>query len=339
MNEETFLAVLRDNSADEVAWHALSDWLEENGQVDRAELLRLTRQLRAMPIRGRAPTEARVAELLGAGVRPVVVEACNPFGMRFALVPPGRFLMGSPEDEPKRKPNEHQHEVEITRPFWLGVFQVTQAQFTALMGANPSWFCHGGAGSSAIEGLATDDYPVENVLYDEALAFLEKLNAAAPPPDGWEYRLPTEAQWEYACRGGGLSREPFLFAAPSPSLRSSQANFDGNYRYNVAAKPRKKDPYLRHPCTVGGYEANPMGIHDLHGNVWEWCSDWFDEAYYERGPARDPPGPPDGTVHLIRGGSWDSLGESCRAANRRYESLEYRNSVLGFRAALAPRLG
>ena len=134
--------------------------------------------------------------------------------------------------------------------------------------------------------------------------------------------------------------EPFLFAAPSPSLRSTRANFDGKFRYPAGGKkPKVKDPYLARTCPVGSYEPNPLGLYDMHGNVWEWCSDWFDDDLAAGGPARDPLGPPTGTEHLIRGGSWDSLGESCRAANRRKEDLEYSNPVLGFRVALGLRRG
>src|SRR5262245_20284550 len=117
MNEDAFLSALRDNPADDVVWLALADWLDEDGQTDRAELLRLTRQLRSMPHDERNDVQERVAAMLQADVRPVVVERVNSFGMRFALVPAGRFVMGSPQEEKGRKSDETQHEVEITRPF------------------------------------------------------------------------------------------------------------------------------------------------------------------------------------------------------------------------------
>src|SRR4051812_4308605 len=126
MNEETFLSALRDNPADDVTRLALADWLDEDGQAERAELLRLTRRLRTGPPEVRNDLQPRVAAMLRADVRPAVVERVNSLGMRFALVPAGRFLMGSPPEEEGRNADETQHEVEITRPFWLGVFQVTQ---------------------------------------------------------------------------------------------------------------------------------------------------------------------------------------------------------------------
>jgi len=204
MNEQTFLSALLDDPTDETSWHVLADWLDEDGQGQRAELLRLACRLRSSPVEGREAAVDRAAELLAAGVRLPVVAMTNSLGMRFCLVPAGRFLMGSPRDEKKRKPNEHQHEVEITRPFWLGAFQVTQRQYQAPMGSNPSNFCGEGGGSSYVEGLSTDDHPVEQVLFDDTQAFLRKLDTVAAWRDGWEYRLPSEAEWEYACRGGGL---------------------------------------------------------------------------------------------------------------------------------------
>jgi uncharacterized protein (TIGR02996 family) len=331
MNEDAFLAALRDSPADDVAWLALADWLDEDGQGQRAELLRLSRRLRTGPPDERIDLQDRVAELLAADVKPVVVERVNPLGMRFALVPPGRFLMGSPEDEKGRKPDETLHEVEITRPFWMGTFQVTQDQWQAVMRRGRRWaFSAGGESAGRVENLDTQNFPAELLRFEDVQKFIKKLNALKGDRQaGWEYRLPTEAEWEYACRGAGISREPFLFKAPSASLHASQVNYDGNYAYGDG----KKGPYLARPCPVGSYAPNPLGIYDLHGNVWEWCSDWYGNDYDEKGPRKDPPGPATGHEHVIRGGSWDSVADSCRAANRRRESLTYRNSVLGFRVA------
>src|SRR5262249_7283183 len=197
VNEEAFLSALRDDPADEVTWHALADWLEEDGQADRAELLRLTRQLRLMPARKRKSVNRRAVLLLRAGVRPVVVERVNSLGMRFALVPPGRFLMGSRRSEEGRAGNEDRHEVEITRPFWLGVFPVTQAQYQAVRGNTPSHFQKKGAGRATVRGLDTSDFPVETVAWADVRAFMREL----AQKDGAEYRLPSEAEWEHASRG------------------------------------------------------------------------------------------------------------------------------------------
>jgi uncharacterized protein (TIGR02996 family) len=151
--EAAFLAALHAEPNDEATWLALADWLEEDGQADRAELVRLVRRLRALPVmrrtKGRAALEDRVAELLNAGVQPVVPEVVNSIGMRLALIPPGRFLMGSPPDEAGRREDERQHEVEITKAFYLGVYPVTQGQWRAVMGYNPSFYCRSAMRHSA----------------------------------------------------------------------------------------------------------------------------------------------------------------------------------------------
>jgi formylglycine-generating enzyme required for sulfatase activity len=274
----------------------------------------------------------RVVALLGAGVKPVVVEWENAIGMRFALVPPGRFLMGSPPEEENRSEDEELHEVEITRPFWLGVFPVTQGQWRAVMGDNPSWFSASGRGKDKVQGLDTDDFPVEQVSWEDAQTFLKKLaEKAEEKKNGREYRLPSEAEWEYSCRGGADVKYPFSFNTPSTSLSSTQANFDGNYPYGGAAE----GPYPERTSEVGSYEANPFGLFDMHGNVEEWCSDWFDD--YEAGPATDPRGPSEGLARVRRGGSWLYFGRDCRAALRLRDTPSLRNRYLGFRVAAVPR--
>src|SRR5262245_46536245 len=144
MNEAAFLTALHESPADEVTWLALADWLEENEQPQRAELVRLVRRLRGLPVtrrtKQRVALEERVAALLLSGARPVVPEVTNHLGMRFALIPPGTYLMGSPGNEPGHQSREHRHEVTLTRAFYLGVFPVTQAQYRSVLGKNPSHF-------------------------------------------------------------------------------------------------------------------------------------------------------------------------------------------------------
>jgi uncharacterized protein (TIGR02996 family) len=329
MNEETFLSALRDDPADEVTWLALGDWLDESGQAERAELLRLTRQMRRSAPSKRRPVEQRVTELLRAGVRPVVVEIVNSLGMRFALVPAGRFFMGSLSSEKERNRDERRHVVVLTRPFWLGVFPVTQAQYRAVVEGNPSMFCPTGAMSEEVEGMDTGDFPVDSISWEGAQGFIAELRARPEEKmAGWEYRLPTEAEWEYACRGGGFT-EPFCLRAPSHTLSSAQANCDGDYPYGGGVGPS-----LRRTCAVGGYEANPLGLHDMHGNVWEWCHDWYGEDYYREGTKVDPTGPAEGTRRAQHGGSWDSGGRYCRAAHR--ARVEPFDADAGFRLAFFP---
>jgi uncharacterized protein (TIGR02996 family) len=332
--EAAFLAALHADPTDEAAWLALADWLEDDGQADRAELVRLVRRLRVLPVMevtpGRAEMEARVAHLLNAGVRPVVPEVVNSIGMRLALIPPGRFRMGSPAGEMERFRTEEAHEVEITRAFYLGVFAVTQGQWLRVMGTNPSCFCATGRGGEKVKGLDTGDFPVEQVSWEEAQAFLAKLTALpAEKEAGWSYRLPSEAEWEYACRGGASSSTPFCFGE---SLASAQANFNGEYPYGGA----EEGPNLGRTCPAGSYRRNAWGLFDLHGNIREWCSDWYDENY-GKSPAQDPLGPSNGSFRVVRGGSWGNVGLNCRAAVRIRFAPSHRGDLLGFRVAAVPQ--
>jgi uncharacterized protein (TIGR02996 family) len=333
MNEETFLSALHESPTDEVTWLALADWLEEDGQAERAELLRLVRRLRTLPVmkrtRKRAALEDRVAALLEAGVRPVVPEITNGVGMRLALIPPGTFRMGSPPRESGRDGNDEKvREVTITRAFYLGVFPVTQRQYESVVGGNPSSFRHPG-GSSVVLGMDTADFPVEMVSWPEAVAFCEALERReGRAPGGPPYRLPTDAEWEYACRGGAASTGPFPFGA---SLCSTQANFKGDEPYGGA----DDGPYLARTCRVGSYRPNAFGLYDVVGNVFEWCHDWI-------GPLEgvvDPTGPATGTQRVLRGGSCFNAGRHCRSALRGGSEPDDHNSFIGFRVVLGPALG
>jgi uncharacterized protein (TIGR02996 family) len=355
---EALLTALREAPDDEPTWSALADWLEESEGPRRAELLRLTRRVLPVPVSERGDMPRRYLDLLQAGVQPVVVERVNSIGMRLALVPAGRFLMGSPLEEKGRSAkvrgaggagDETQHEVELTRSFWLGVFAVTQRQWKAVMGNNPSWFCENGGGKDEVKGLDTDDFPVEHVSWEEVQEFIQKLNAwERTTRGGWQYSLPSEAQWEYSCRGGAISpSKPFYFSAPYDSLSYGQANFDGSYPYGGGAV----GPRLGRPCAVGSYQPNPLGLYDMHGNVGEWCLDW--QGDYEQGPVTDPGGPSKDSAWARRSSGWDSWGPNravrggsytdsayrCRAAGRYGSSPSYHDSSTGFRVALVPLHG
>jgi formylglycine-generating enzyme required for sulfatase activity/tRNA A-37 threonylcarbamoyl transferase component Bud32 len=238
--------------------------------------------------------------------------------MQFVLVPPGKFVMGSPEGEEGRNNDEVQHEVTITRPVYLGKYEVTQAQYEALGNENKSKF----------QGA---DLPVENVSWDEADTFARELTQKK---GGGKllYRLPTEAEWEYACRGGRSSSSPFGIG-DGTSLSSSQANFDGNSPYGGAPK---REP-LNKTCAVGSYPANALGLHDMHGNVWEWC--WDRHGDYPSGKVTDPKGPEEGSHRVSRGGSWLNGARCCRAAFRSRIAPDYRYVNLGFRLARVPPSG
>src|SRR5262249_42863078 len=195
------------------------------------------------------------------------------------LIPAGKFTMGSPKGE-KGHDHEQQHEVEITKAFSLGATEVTQKQFKEVMGYNPSHFSFTatgkagrtylarrmpGGGKGKLTGVAsTDDFPVENVSWDEAVEFCKKLSArAAERRAKRSSGRPREAGWESACRGAAASPEPFHFAKPSRTLSSAQANFDGNYPYGLAVGGE----YLARTCKVGSYRPNKLGLYDMHGNV------------------------------------------------------------------------
>jgi formylglycine-generating enzyme required for sulfatase activity len=253
----------------------------------------------------------------------------NSIGMKFAYIPPGKFKMGSPKAEKERFDLEGpEHEVEITKGFYLGVYEVTQKQYKDVMGRNPSYFCKDSDGKGKVKGLDTDDFPVEYVSWHHAKEFIKKLNLLAKEKKaGRVYRLPSEAEWEYACRGGAAKKTTFHFG---PSLSSTQANFDGNHPYGGAAKGK----YLERTCKVGSYKANGFGLYDMHGNVWEWCEDVYDEKYYSRGPKRDPVNTKVGTVRSFRGGGWSNDGGFCRSAFRNWYDPLAQYNYLGFRIAL-----
>jgi formylglycine-generating enzyme required for sulfatase activity/tRNA A-37 threonylcarbamoyl transferase component Bud32 len=242
--------------------------------------------------------------------------------MTFVLVPPGKFHMGSPPGEPDRNPFrpeddvEAQHEVTLTAPFYLGKYEVTQAQYEAVLGPDEN--------PSTSKG---PDLPVEKVTWPEARAYADRLTKQRA--DALVYRLPTEAEWEYACRGGRPGSLPFG-VGDGTSLSSHQANFAGDFPYGNGAKGE----YLGQARRVGWYPANALGLADMHGNVWEWCADWF--APYPVGKATNPTGPAEGERRIFRGGGWKASGQYCRAAVRFRVLPESRIVDLGFRLARVP---
>jgi formylglycine-generating enzyme required for sulfatase activity len=234
-------------------------------------------------------------------------------GVEMALrwCPPGNFTMGSPKSEKDRQDDEHQVLVRLTQGFWLAETECTQGQWQAVMGSNPSDF-------------KGPKLPVETVSWDDAQEFIAKMNGLKVLPTDWKWALPTEAQWEYACRAG----TPTAFAF-GDSLSSRQANFNGNYPYGGGAK----GPYLKQTVDVGSYPANGWGLHDMHGNVWERCADWYGEKL--RGGV-DPTGVSTGTDRVFRGGGWYFIGGGCRSAYRSGDPPDSRGYDLGFRLAAVP---
>lgn len=252
----------------------------------------------------------------------------NSIQMRLVRIPAGEFVMGSPRTEAERERTELQHKVTISRPFYMGIHEVTQGQYVQVMKDLPD-FRNRAAFNSERGGSAV--HPMENVEWQKATEFCQRLTArAAEKRAGRRYRLPTEAEWEYACRAGAAS----AFSG-ADSLGSAAANFNGNYPYGSG----KRGPYLRKTAPVGSYKPNAFGLFDMHGNVAEWCSDFYDPEYYEKSPAKDPLGPPVGVVatsfgdfyRVVRGGCWVDDARACRSAFR-YRAMpatQYR--LIGFR--------
>lgn len=208
--------------------------------------------------------------------------------MEMIWCPHGSFMMGSPTTEEGRADNESQHRVRLTKGFWLGKYPVTQKQWESVMGNNPSHF-------------KGEDLPVEEVSWNDCQKFIAKVNASLD----FSARLPTEAEWEYACRAGTTTAYFW-----GNALNGDKANCDGNKPMGTKAKGR----YLKKTTPVGRYAPNPWGIYDMHGNVWEWCSDWH--GYYPIRSVTDPTGPTSGDGRVLRGGSWYGDARYCRSAYR-----------------------
>ncbi len=240
----------------------------------------------------------------------------NTIGMEFIYIAPGTFWMGSQEDEIGRDSDETRHQVTLTRGYYMQTTEVTQGQWKALMVANPSHFINCG-----------DNCPVEKVSWNDVQEFIFRLNQREGS-DG--YGLPTEAEWEYACRAGTESRFAFGMC-----LSASQANYDGSVQ--------SFDQFLtcpmeaRQPGTVavGTLEKNAWGLYDMHGNVAEWCNDKMGE--YPSSSVTDPTSPRLGATYVLRGGSFYSYAKNCRSANRYAGTPVDRYLGYGFRLVLRPR--
>jgi formylglycine-generating enzyme required for sulfatase activity len=269
------------------------------------------------------------------------LELTNSIGMNLVLIPPGEFEMSSPkeliEEELKaggdqsyieRLPGEGpRHHVRITQPSYLGVYDVTQGEYERVMGTNPSEFSATGKGKDKVAGQDRKRFPVECVSWDDCVEFCRKLSdLPTEKAAGRWYRLPTEAQWEHACRAGSNGRYSF-----SPINRTIPREYDehrldgyGWFGGNSGGMPH----------AVGLKRANPWGLYDVHGNVWQWCQDWYDKDYYTNSPKDDPGGPPGGSERVIRGGSWYCPTGDCRYAFRLSYYPGGRYYDHGFRASL-----
>jgi formylglycine-generating enzyme required for sulfatase activity len=201
---------------------------------------------------------------------------------------------------------------------------VTQGEYERLMGTNPSYFARTGGGKNDVAGQDTSRFPVEEVSWEDAVAFCDRLNSSsAEKQAGRRYRLPTEAEWEYACRAGTVTS--FHYGSASDATK---ANFDGNFTYGGGAK----GAYLVRTTTVGSYPSNAFGLSDMHGNVWEWCQDRYHDNY-EGAPTDGSAWETGGnqTRRVLRGGSWYLNPRYARCANRLRNSPDVRHLLMGFR--------
>jgi formylglycine-generating enzyme required for sulfatase activity len=264
-----------------------------------------------------------------------VTSLTNSIGMKFVLIPAGEFMMGSTDVEldkvvgemrQQRQWSEYvaksipaevpKHRIVITEPFYLGITEVTQGQYTRIMHHNPSSFCLTGNGSRMVQGLDTRTLPVESVPWHSANDFCRLLSALPEEMQpNRKYRLPTEAEWEHACRAGQTT----AYCYGDDQIRLQQYAWFAATTMKVRTYP------------VGLKRPNAWGLYDMHGNVYEWCADWFAADWYGRSPAVDPAGPSSGDWRVVRGGSWENPAAVCRSSFRATEVPGKNNRRVGFR--------
>ena len=222
----------------------------------------------------------------------------NGISIEMVLIPAGKFVMGSPKKEKGRYDDETQHEVTLTKPYYMGKYEVTQEQWESVMGKNPS-------------DTKGAKLPVTDVSWNDCQEFIKKLNKKT---DGG-YRLPTESEWEYACRAGTTTAYSF-----GDKITPKDANYS--------------DSKIDKPVAVGSYKPNAFGLYDMHGNVWEWCENWYGD--YPAGAVTDPKGPATGKYRVLRGGSFDYYVSEARSSNRVNLTPSNRLFDFGFRLARTP---
>ncbi|MEI8213667.1 MAG: formylglycine-generating enzyme family protein [Planctomycetota bacterium] len=268
-------------------------------------------------------------------------EITNSIGMRLVLIPKGTFTMGSPENEERHRENELQHDEKIGEDYYLGVYEVTQEQYASVLGSNPSYFQ-----GDRVEGKDSSMHPVERVSWDEAVEFCKRLSELPDEKKARRvYRLPTEVEWEYACRAG--SNTAYCFGDDRRDLvhyawfgiNSGSDEIDSQAVLNrLGDHPRQvvetllSSGWTTHP--VGLKKPNTWGLFDMHGTVSEWCSDRFDEN--PQGALNDSMGLNEDSLRVYRGGCWIAGYGFCRSAFRSGLGASKRNHLMGFRVALSP---
>ena len=294
-------------------WQRLDGWYQQQGEHDMKKTFGLAMIVIvwcALAAGGAEPSAPPAVQPSSQPAKDLTLDLGNNVTMKLVLIPAGKFMMGSPEDEKDRLPDENPHEVTITKPYYMGVFSVTQAQWTAVMGAGP-W-----KGKDYVKEEAT--CPATFISWDDAAEFCGKFSKTA----GRNVRLPTEAQWEYACRAGSKTR---FYYGDDPDY--SKLGDYAWYSKNAADGGEK----YAHP--VGLKKPNDWGLYDMHGNVWQWCSNWY-EGSYAHAKETDPQGLATGTNRVLRGGSWIYIPRSCRSAIRYGTDPLLRICSIGFRVVV-----
>ncbi len=260
----------------------------------------------------RNPNAAEPRAMSPAGTKSAAEKTRVFAGMEFCWCPPGKFTMGSPADEEEHSEDEGPlHEVTFSQGFWMEKYAVTQAQWRKEVGNAPSFF------------KGSERLPVENISWNDCQRFIKRLKGTG---EGL-FRLPSEAEWEYACRAGTIT--PFHFGE---TISTDQANYDGDYSYG----PGKEGLCRGKTTPVGSFPANPWGLHDMHGNVWEWCQDWYHDSYTRAPAGGSAWKSPAGSSRVLRGGSWFDQPGFCRAAFRGSRDPDYRDERYGFRLLRTP---
>lgn len=313
---------------------------------------------------GRSKAEAGDIQQAAAQFFGKDAETSNSLGMKLRLIPPGEFIMGATPGEIQVtlatvpfathqlfQDELPQHRVSIPHPFYLGICEVTQAEFKAVLEKNPSFYTSQGGGREIVSEMNTDRFPIESISWYDCIEFCNRLSTkeGLPPyyaisgierdkdsirkatvriSGGNGYRLPTEEEWEYSCRAGTLTTFHF-----GDANDGRMANIDGQEPFGT----NQPGPSLRKPTNVGSYEANAFGIHDMHGNVWEWCNDnYIADFYIKSGKlAADSSQAEDGS-RSMRGGAWLTDGRSTRSAVRNFYAAGGRGPGLGFRVIKSP---
>jgi len=244
----------------------------------------------------------------------LVIDLGGGVKMELVRIKAGSFMMGSPgSDDQAYDWEKPQHKVKLTHDYYLGKYPVTQEQYEKVTGKNPSYFSAGGAGKGRITGMDTKRFPVEQVSWEDARAFCEILSRLSRR----KCDLPTEAQWEYACRAGSGTRYSFGDSQEDLKEYAWHQGNSGSRTHEVG----KKQP-------------NSWGLYDMHGNVWQWCADRYEKNYYKDSPKEDPQGPTSDTSRVLRGGSWYNHPRTCRSAHRAWVVPSNHSYIVGFRVSV-----